>query len=538
MKSFPAMLRYACLLLVLSTGLARADDAISFDIKTIEGLQYDVKRLVVPPGAKVVLHIENLDSMIHNLVITEPGARIEIVNAALALGADGPALGYVPKSDKVLFSVPAIEPGESAKLEFTAPKVQGVYPYVCTFPGHGFVMYGALYVGEKLTLPPEDKDPNLPPPMPAMAHHHHDAMKPIVYRTFMRDCGPAAIAVHLPGEQSYCFDAGACRLRYAWTGDFIDDLAILEAKADGFAHVLGRIWWRADDAFPLRFGNSDHPPVVHFRGYTLIESLPEFEYDVDGYRVHQLITPMPHGLAQTFRIDKLDQSVTLITDPDSGAAFASSIGGFENGELKLSAEQGRQFTIRMTNRPKVEPIGYWSMNDQQWDKCPSPEPGVRGQALRFNGKNAELDSGVTTNQLKDGLTMMAWVNVRKVAKEGAYLIGAGEADKSVGIRVDSEGFAASVADGNTTHAWHMKTTTREEWHHVALIVGDGKASFYVDGKRIETGSPVKLDMPDAHVFVGSRGGDAFYEGLMDEARLYDRALSETELEKIYKREAP
>jgi putative heme-binding domain-containing protein len=35
-------------------------------------------------------------------------------------------------------------------LSFTAPKEPGVYPYVCTYPGHWRRMYGALYVVEDL----------------------------------------------------------------------------------------------------------------------------------------------------------------------------------------------------------------------------------------------------------------------------------------------------------------------------------------------------------------------------------------------------
>ena len=43
-----------------------------------------------------------------------------------------------------------LQPRESQKLSFTAPKQPGVYPYVCTYPGHWRRMYGALYVVEDL----------------------------------------------------------------------------------------------------------------------------------------------------------------------------------------------------------------------------------------------------------------------------------------------------------------------------------------------------------------------------------------------------
>ena len=46
--------------------------------------------------------------------------------------------------------------------------------------------------------------------------------RPQVQRIFLPDASPAAIAVALPGDLSFCFDASECRLRYVWKGGFID----------------------------------------------------------------------------------------------------------------------------------------------------------------------------------------------------------------------------------------------------------------------------------------------------------------------------
>jgi putative heme-binding domain-containing protein len=43
-----------------------------------------------------------------------------------------------------------LQPHQVQKLSFMAPKQPGVYPYVCTYPGHWRRMYGALYVVEDL----------------------------------------------------------------------------------------------------------------------------------------------------------------------------------------------------------------------------------------------------------------------------------------------------------------------------------------------------------------------------------------------------
>ena len=59
---------------------------------------------------------------------------------------DAQARQFVPKSDKVLLASRLLQPRESQRLSFIAPKEPGVYPYVCTYPGHWRRMFGSLYV--------------------------------------------------------------------------------------------------------------------------------------------------------------------------------------------------------------------------------------------------------------------------------------------------------------------------------------------------------------------------------------------------------
>jgi hypothetical protein len=57
---------------------------------------------------------------------------------------------YVPTSNKILLASRLLQPRDAQKLAFTAPAKPGVYPYVCTYPGHWRRMYGALYVVDDL----------------------------------------------------------------------------------------------------------------------------------------------------------------------------------------------------------------------------------------------------------------------------------------------------------------------------------------------------------------------------------------------------
>ncbi|HWE40345.1 MAG TPA: PVC-type heme-binding CxxCH protein [Isosphaeraceae bacterium] len=109
---------------------------------------FDKDRLVVQAGKPVEVLFENSDLMPHNFVVTKPGSLEEVGLLAESTATQPGALerNYVPRTDKVLFATRLLQPRDSQKLDFTAPSQAGVYPYVCTYPGHWRRMYGALYV--------------------------------------------------------------------------------------------------------------------------------------------------------------------------------------------------------------------------------------------------------------------------------------------------------------------------------------------------------------------------------------------------------
>jgi putative heme-binding domain-containing protein len=109
---------------------------------------FDKERLVVRAGKPVEFLFENTDLMPHNFVIVQPGALEEIGTLAETAATQPGALErhYVPASPKILLSSRLLQPRDTQKLSFSAPAQPGIYPYVCTYPGHWRRMFGALYV--------------------------------------------------------------------------------------------------------------------------------------------------------------------------------------------------------------------------------------------------------------------------------------------------------------------------------------------------------------------------------------------------------
>jgi len=120
----------------------------SFSIATKPGLKYDLDVVEVKAGSKVKITFNNNDDMLHNLVIVLPNTAIEVGEEALSMGLKGSQKNYIPNSDKVLFHTNILSPETSETIYFEAPSVPGEYIYVCTFPGHFYVMQGIMKVVE------------------------------------------------------------------------------------------------------------------------------------------------------------------------------------------------------------------------------------------------------------------------------------------------------------------------------------------------------------------------------------------------------
>jgi putative membrane-bound dehydrogenase-like protein len=115
-----------------------------------EKMRYDVTELTVKPGKKVKLTFANADFMPHNILLVKPGTDNDIGLKAMALGAGGFAVNYVPDSPGILWSSKLVDYGQEEVIEFTAPTEEGAYPYICSFPGHHLLMRGTMYVTDNL----------------------------------------------------------------------------------------------------------------------------------------------------------------------------------------------------------------------------------------------------------------------------------------------------------------------------------------------------------------------------------------------------
>jgi uncharacterized cupredoxin-like copper-binding protein len=113
---------------------------------TKPGLKFSVEQFQVKAGSKVRVVFNNEDDMLHNFVLVQPGAALQVGELAMKLGLEGQERNYIPTTDKVLHHTNLLQPNTSESIYFVAPQKPGDYLYECSVPGHFYVMQGTMKV--------------------------------------------------------------------------------------------------------------------------------------------------------------------------------------------------------------------------------------------------------------------------------------------------------------------------------------------------------------------------------------------------------
>ena len=357
MKKFHASTLAFCLLGSLS--VLGKEEKVDYDVVVgaLHGqLRYATEVFAVKPGSRVRVNLDNTDSMIHNWLLVNGDAAVlaRIAEAALKLGPEGMAKGFVPADEAILASIGLVQPGKKGEAVFTAPKEAGDYPYVCTFPGHFLTMRGVMKVTDNPELvaaaPPKAVPENTTPRSGTL----EVGAEPRVVRVHVRDVDSGrSIAVGLPGGVSYLFDAEKLMVRFGWLGGFLNVAPDRKGRGGQPCRILGNKFEIGSQELPLRVGDPAKAPEVRFGGYSRIGN-PAFLYEVDGVKVHQTVTGRPGAQALTygFRVEKAPKDVFLLIKSD-GLSVSSTAGEWseKTGILRVPKKEADEFFVSLERKP-------------------------------------------------------------------------------------------------------------------------------------------------------------------------------------------
>lgn len=163
--------------------------------------------------------------------------------------------------------------------------------------------------------------------------------RPRVQRIFLPNSSPASIAVALNETISLCWDAGPCRLRYAWTGGFIDGYPYWKGNGGNLASLVGTV--RYTEAAPLFKGEAK------FRGYRIQGGLPVFRYVIGTQEISETlgVTPGADGITRHFTLSPPPAAALVLEIPAGSHTTTCDQGTLSGSRLILTPEQAGSFTL-------------------------------------------------------------------------------------------------------------------------------------------------------------------------------------------------
>jgi chitodextrinase len=169
--------------------------------------------------------------------------------------------------------------------------------------------------------------------------------------------------------------------------------------------------------------------------------------------------------------------------------------------------------------------------------------GKYGNALAFNGSTSYVDVGNSASlQLTGSMTLEAWINAAANPPDDGQIIA--KSDDSAGWQFKTspdtgpQTFGAKVSGTSSTGTQRYSSLTRSlnTWYHVASVYNPaaGTLDIYVNGV-LNNGTligsiPASQVSQGVNVNIGRRTGGFYFNGIIDEVRVYNRALSVAEIQ--------
>jgi hypothetical protein len=348
--------------------------------------------------------------------------------------------------------------------------------------------------------------------------------------------------------------------------------------------------WQSGDTIELNLPmlvrrSIAHPQVTADVGLVTLERGPivycaEFP-DVNSGNVKHLVITDDANLSPQYRTNLLN-SLTAVTD---GTVLTGTIKGAYQQEGEPVELLDEPFTAipyfawahrgsgpmavwlaRDPNKatpmtPPVPPVyemyGWWKF-DESSGTAASDSSGkgkhgtlingpvwVAGQinnALQFDGTNDYVDIPDGFDNFQAGLTISVWA-YPTAAKDYARFVDFGNGSSNDNIifgRVStgtnlfaevwnggSNGGRVTASGAITNGAWHMYTVT---------VDSAGNVKIYKDAQLIQTGTtavPQNITRINNYIGRSNWGGDAYYQGNMDDVRIYSYPLEQADIQELY-----
>lgn len=159
---------------------------------------------------------------------------------------------------------------------------------------------------------------------------------------------------------------------------------------------------------------------------------------------------------------------------------------------------------------------------------------IVGTAISFNGINSHLCVTHTPQVPNEMWTVSAYVKIGATHDSDGIIDFGSDINKNFWILTTpaSSGKGVVIGTGDGTQRYeieHEFAANPDDWHQVTAVYAAGSLLLYIDGKYV-TSRKARIAQEDALITIGAtRNLSNYYDGIIDDVRLYNRPLTSTEI---------
>lgn len=169
--------------------------------------------------------------------------------------------------------------------------------------------------------------------------------------------------------------------------------------------------------------------------------------------------------------------------------------------------------------------------------------GANGTGLKFDGINDYVNFNAI--QKNSVYSISVWIDGLRTQSYGGIAHANGDSLSRWGLSLEGGDITSKNSNGVTSDFWHMEeyneTNFPAGWHLVTVTDDGTTRKYYKDGKFISQYTNVVTNSGVDITFWMGRGGSSssnYFDGSIDELRIYNRVLSEDEIRQLYNQKKP
>jgi len=179
-------------------------------------------------------------------------------------------------------------------------------------------------------------------------------------------------------------------------------------------------------------------------------------------------------------------------------------------------------------------------NDGTIGGNPNVVGGRIGEALKFDGKDDYVDCGndKSISSLSETYTIEAWANFAVSSNyPGLFQRGDKTEDSQIEIYLQPNANLTTVHNRKSIYYVYWSPVPLNKWTHIVVVWENKEWKVYYDGvEQSKTGGGGTPANPDTGktCYIGLGYTNHSMNGIIDEVKIYNRALNEDEIQRNYK----